>query len=476
MAKINDLPLLSNPTEDMYCLVGKDDLKKVPWSAIMGQIGSPYIATTVAGMTDKTRVYVYQGSESGYTSGNWYYWNGSAWTSGGTYNSAVVDTDKTLTQSDKAADSAVVGQEIGQLKESLEIEKKHTETEYTEETINLEIAEGQAISISGDIYNSAYARWGKAEIDELCHIKVSGRSQQNKDYPLIMYFDSNDKLLGTDCGDGTAKNYVDVELTTPAKTSYVKINGAQGTSTSVNPKLIALSQIDLKTFLDNKINNPLYGKKIVCIGDSIVKGQGYDGDTKGNKSYVDIIAERNNMTCINYAVSGATIMSGSNKTVFHICDNIEIMDKDADYIVVGGGYNDHIYKGTIGIMTGDYTTEISNKARIIGGAEYMCRKLLERYEGKKILFVFSHKIKDTPYTKINDYNNGSHTMTEVHDAIESVLKKYSIPYCDLYNTSCFNTAIESYLKYTANNDGTHPTKEGYEKFYVGQVETRLKML
>lgn len=119
MAKINDLPLLSNPTEDMYCLVGKEDLQKVPWSAIMGQIGAPYIATTVAGMTDKTRVYVYQGSEPGYTSGNWYYWNGSAWTSGGTYNSAAVDTDKTLTQSDKPADSAIVGKEIGSLKESL---------------------------------------------------------------------------------------------------------------------------------------------------------------------------------------------------------------------------------------------------------------------------------------------------------------------------------------------------------------------
>lgn len=119
MAKINDLPLLSNPTEDMYCLVGKEDLQKVPWSAIMGQIGAPYIATTVAGMTDKTRVYVYQGSESGYTSGNWYYWNGSAWTSGGTYNSAAVNTDKTLTQSDKPADSAIVGKEIGSLKEDL---------------------------------------------------------------------------------------------------------------------------------------------------------------------------------------------------------------------------------------------------------------------------------------------------------------------------------------------------------------------
>lgn len=119
MAKINDLPLLSNPTEDMYCLVGKEDVQKVPWSAIMGQIGAPYIATTVAGMTDKTRVYVYQGSEPGYTSGNWYYWNGSAWTSGGTYNSAAVNTDKTLTQSDKPADSAIVGKEIGSLNESL---------------------------------------------------------------------------------------------------------------------------------------------------------------------------------------------------------------------------------------------------------------------------------------------------------------------------------------------------------------------
>lgn len=121
MAKINDLPLLSNPTEDMFCLVGKGDLQKVPWSAIMGQVGSPNIATTVSQMTDKTRTYVYHGEESGYIKDNWYYWdaNTSAWTSGGKYNSAAVDTDKTLTVADKPADSAVVGKEIGSLKESV---------------------------------------------------------------------------------------------------------------------------------------------------------------------------------------------------------------------------------------------------------------------------------------------------------------------------------------------------------------------
>lgn len=122
MAKVNDLPLLSNPTEDMFCLVGKDDLKKVPWSAIMGQIGAPYIATTVSQMTDKTRVYVYYGEEDGYIKGNWYYWdaNTSAWTSGDKYNSEGIVTDETLTVSGKPADSAVVGGKFEEINEDLD--------------------------------------------------------------------------------------------------------------------------------------------------------------------------------------------------------------------------------------------------------------------------------------------------------------------------------------------------------------------
>ena len=83
--------------------------------AISEKLGAPYAASTVSSMTDRTRIYVYTGDESGYTKGNWYYWNGSSWVSGGVYNSVAVETDKTLTQSD----SAVVGKEIGSLKESV---------------------------------------------------------------------------------------------------------------------------------------------------------------------------------------------------------------------------------------------------------------------------------------------------------------------------------------------------------------------
>lgn len=71
--------------------------------------GSPLTAATAAGMLDQTRVYVYTGSETGYTAGHWYYWNGSAWTDGGVYNSSAVQLDDTLSITGLAADAAAVG-------------------------------------------------------------------------------------------------------------------------------------------------------------------------------------------------------------------------------------------------------------------------------------------------------------------------------------------------------------------------------
>lgn len=81
--------------------------------------GSPLTAATAAAMTDVNRVYVYTGSESGYTYGNWYYYNGSAWVSGGVYNSAAVETDTTLTESGVPADAKATGDKIAELKDDL---------------------------------------------------------------------------------------------------------------------------------------------------------------------------------------------------------------------------------------------------------------------------------------------------------------------------------------------------------------------
>lgn len=68
--------------------------------------GAPKAVSQVSSMTDKTKNYVYTGTEPGYTPGNWYYWSGSMWISGGTYQ-AVGIGDKTVTTS-KLADSSVI--------------------------------------------------------------------------------------------------------------------------------------------------------------------------------------------------------------------------------------------------------------------------------------------------------------------------------------------------------------------------------
>lgn len=81
--------------------------------------GSPLVAATAAEMTDTTRVYVYTGSETGYTNGHWYYHQDSTWNDGGVYNSSAINTDTTLKVSGMAADAKAAGDAVDDLKADL---------------------------------------------------------------------------------------------------------------------------------------------------------------------------------------------------------------------------------------------------------------------------------------------------------------------------------------------------------------------
>lgn len=80
--------------------------------ATKSEIGTPLVAAEAAGMTDTAKIYVYTGSETGYTSGDWYYHDGSAWQDGGIYNSTAFTSDTTLTIPGAAADAKVTGDKI----------------------------------------------------------------------------------------------------------------------------------------------------------------------------------------------------------------------------------------------------------------------------------------------------------------------------------------------------------------------------
>lgn len=89
-------------------------------AAIRAAVGSPLVANTAAAMTDQNKIYVYTGDESGFTAGNWYYYDGTAWASGGVYNSSAVETDTTLSVSGVPADAKAAGYEIESVKSAFD--------------------------------------------------------------------------------------------------------------------------------------------------------------------------------------------------------------------------------------------------------------------------------------------------------------------------------------------------------------------
>lgn len=100
------------------------------------------VAPTVASMTDKEQIYVYTGTEEGYTFGNWYYWDGTAWTSGGAYNAIEVNTDGTLTEEGAPADAKATGDKLSELKDDLdEVDSRLSESivDFKNNTFDIKI-------------------------------------------------------------------------------------------------------------------------------------------------------------------------------------------------------------------------------------------------------------------------------------------------------------------------------------------------
>lgn len=82
-----------NAIVDGYQVTVNQQLEQAATKDELSAVASPLTATLLSEMTDTTRVYVYLGVEVGYTSGNWYYHNGTAWVSGGVYQATGLSVD-----------------------------------------------------------------------------------------------------------------------------------------------------------------------------------------------------------------------------------------------------------------------------------------------------------------------------------------------------------------------------------------------
>ena len=216
--------------------------------------------------------------------------------------------------------------------------------------------------------------------------------------------------------------------------------------------------------------NPLLGKKLLALGDSIMEGNGNENFGLG-----DIIASRNSMYLKDVSKGGATIgymasRDGLQTLIQHQKDMAIASDFEPDYIIIDGQTNDidkasstpQTDKITLGEVTDAYDSEFVNTS-FAGGLEIIFRDLKAKYPTAKMVYVRVHHMGSRSLASQNTYGNIAKTVCE----------KWSVPIADIYNNGTMNTFLDEYVQYTGNEDKTHPNRRGYDNFYIPIIESTL---
>lgn len=223
----------------------------------------------------------------------------------------------------------------------------------------------------------------------------------------------------------------------------------------INNMNSTLSQLQTKVDEIPIEYSPLWEKKIVAIGDSMVKGH----TLSNNQTWLYKIANKYNMSYVNYGINGCSMAyldssSGAYTKEQSVYARYNSMDNDADYILVFAGTNDCQRDYTLG------TIDSVDETTFYGALNKICDGLITKYPNKKIMFI-------TPY-----YRPGKGATNWLYiNAIEEVCQKYSIPVFNnaKYGGICWsNSAQKNSLTlndtYHLNEAGMEYAAHKYAKF------------
>lgn len=237
--------------------------------ATKSEVGSPLVASTAAAMTDTSRVYVYTGSESGYTAGNWYYYDGTAWTSGGVYNSTAFETDTTLAIPGKAADAKAVGDALANVEievdaiGEVEDEVSDLKTQLTNASFDNDDLTNTGYYIGEDGKKHANANFSYSDFMpalEGMKYTIKAPVYANTGSAIAFYADNTfDSFIS---GISTATGNDNISVIAPKFTKYVVFCSR----TTNNFKVIAEILTADESFAES-YNNSVYNKGIVISSD-----------------------------------------------------------------------------------------------------------------------------------------------------------------------------------------------------------------
>lgn len=245
------------------------------------------------------------------------------------------------------------------------------------------------------------------------------------------------------------------------------------------------------------IQGSLYGKNIVCFGDSLTELADLN-----SFRYSDYLAAFSGANIVNVGIGGAQLRQRlepvttptSNSEAYAALDVVNMIqasiDQDFTKQVAAAEYlRDHasddntevvtrlqginwakvdvvtIFAGTNDWYSGSNigTTGTVGKSTTIGAINYIIQNLLGAYPHVKI-FWFTPVVRWVSYTgdsgtaeNFGDtYQAGGYTLKEFAALVETEVRLSHLPVCDLYNTLGWN--MWNFSNYFPSNDGTHPRK------------------
>lgn len=224
------------------------------------------------------------------------------------------------------------------------------------------------------------------------------------------------------------------------------------------------------------LQNPLYKKIAIFDGDSICNG---GSALDGLSGWAGRIGPANNMTWVNYAIGGGTIVHVADDR-YCIGENIETIyakHPKLDYLILEGGTNDADLIGAdrIGTFDEDNYAGGYDTTTFTGALETLFRKAVTYFPHAKIGYIVAHKMGASDSVRRQFFVR----------AME-VCKKWGIPYIDLWTESHINNSLIAHRDYRLTPeesiaagklyvDAQHLAPAGYE-IVTPKIEAWMRTL
>ena len=210
-------------------------------------------------------------------------------------------------------------------------------------------------------------------------------------YHIVQYYDKNKNYITNSYTTATDNEVAEFTVPNNSQIYYCVVNfRSEKTDTfmvTVNSDYpLEYERYYHLDYLNNIQEKPIKGT-ILFSGDSICYGAGNSG------GYAKLIQERNPIATItNYGISGTTVAKRTGRTD-SILERIDIMQNEADFVVLEGGVNDawvsDIALGTFNERTNVSKSETFDETTFCGAMESMFKKAFEKWSNAHIMFVMA---------------------------------------------------------------------------------------